>query len=79
MEEVLESIENVLALLDSIAILAVAHQYGAGDLSPQSLKRLANEAGLICEQVKERMGQLTLGPTDSDPSKKITIQILKKA
>ena len=74
MEEIIESINNILALNESIAILAVAPLYGAGDLSPQSLKCVANVAAILCVQLKAKMHQLTLEPTDSDPSKQVTIQ-----
>lgn len=79
MEEVIESMENISALLDSIAILAVAPVYGAGDLPPQSLQRVVNIAAFLCKQLIVKMDQSTLEVTDIETAKQFTIEILKKA
>lgn len=74
MDEIIESVENILAMTESIAILAVAPLYGAGDLSPQSLKRVANVTAFLCEQLLAKMDQSTLEPMDGDPAKEATIE-----
>jgi hypothetical protein len=49
--DVLESVKNIKAIAESVGILAVAPEYGAGELSPQSLKRAANLIVTFCDQI----------------------------
>jgi hypothetical protein len=58
MEDLIDFMESVLALTESIAILAVAPKYGAGELSSQSLKRVADLAAILCEKTIAKMDQL---------------------
>jgi hypothetical protein len=53
-EEVLNFIEDILALGESLQILAVAPQYGAGELLPEHLQRLAAIITSSCESVIEK-------------------------
>ncbi|MCK9376000.1 MAG: hypothetical protein M0P73_07610 [Syntrophobacterales bacterium] len=58
MEEILDFIESIRVLGQSISILAVAPEYGAGELSPQSYQRVAEMIVMQCDLVKEKINQL---------------------
>lgn len=59
MEELIDSIENISALGESIAVLAVAPEHLAGELSPHSLQRMATMIMILCDQVIEKINQAT--------------------
>lgn len=47
-EELLTCIEEILSLAQSLQILAVAPEYGAGELLPEHLQRIAGIIGSYC-------------------------------
>lgn len=60
MEDLVEFIENILALSKSISILSVAPEYGAGEMPPQSIQRVADLIGIQCERAIEKIDQLMI-------------------
>lgn len=57
MEELMGIIENISAMSELIAIVAVAPTHEAGELSPQSLKRAAIMITMLCEQATAKIEQ----------------------
>lgn len=54
-EELLTFIENILALAQSLQILAVAPEYGAGELLPEYLQRIAAIITSSCHSAIKRI------------------------
>jgi hypothetical protein len=60
MEEVIEFIENILALSKSLSILSVAPEYGAGEMPPQSLQRVADLIAFQCKEAIAKVNQFMI-------------------
>jgi thiol:disulfide interchange protein DsbC len=56
-EEVLDGIENIKSLSESIGIAVLAPQYGVDEMAPQSLYRLINQIGAFCEHARSILVQ----------------------
>jgi len=66
-EELIDIIENISAMSELIAIIAVAPTYEAGELSPQSLKRAAFIINMLCEQATAKIEQFTEDKAETSP------------
>ncbi|MHB9071894.1 MAG: hypothetical protein ACYC6G_00060 [Desulfobaccales bacterium] len=66
MEELIDSIENILAIGESIAVLAVAPEHLAGELSPHSLQRMAIMIMILCDKAIATINQATSIETKND-------------
>jgi hypothetical protein len=66
MEELIDSIENILALGESISVLAVAPEHLAGELSPHSLQRMAIMIMILCDQAIATINQASSIQTKAD-------------
>lgn len=59
MEELLEILDDVIVLGESMAILVVAPIHGAGEMKPQHLQRMAEMVIQKCRGAKARIDTLT--------------------
>jgi hypothetical protein len=54
-EQLIEILENIIVLGESMTILVVAPRHGAGEMEPKHLQRIA---GMIISQCKEAEGRI---------------------
>lgn len=59
MDHLLEVLENIITLGESMAILAVAREHGAGELPAEHLQRLAQMIISQCQDAKGKIINLT--------------------
>lgn len=60
MDHLLEVLENIITLGESMAILAVAREHGAGELPPEYFQRLAYMIISQCQDAKGKINNLTV-------------------
>jgi hypothetical protein len=60
LDHLLEVLENIITLGESMAILAVAREHGAGELPPEYFQRLAHMIISHCQDAKARINNLTI-------------------
>ena len=59
MDQLLEVLENIITLGESMAILSVAPKHGAGELPPEYFQRLAHMIISHCQDAKDRINNLS--------------------